>query len=346
MRRYFGVGTVAVLAVVLIFGSSAQAASDGPTELKFTTYVPSVSSVGTVYKEWTKKVAEQSNGRLKIKVFPGSSLVNQPETIRAVMSGTADIGYYTIGSDEGLMPLNTVTRLPLMRLPNQIAAAEIHSKLLAKFPEMVKEFRGLKTLGVAAMPPEQMFFTKKEVRVPADIKGMKIVARGEWTRLFVPAGAAAMSLSPADWYTSLDRGLVEGHVIKFLAAKAFKTLELYKSHTIFSESGSGLAMSVYLMNPDKWKRLPPDLQKILADSIAWVVAEEMKRGAEEQNEAKALAKKMNHTFSDLEPKEMQLWGDLAQPIHDKWIADNADKGPTKEIYDEIQRLKKQYTKQQ
>ena len=44
----------------------------------------------------------------------------------------------------------------------------------------------------------------------------------------------------------------------------------------------------------------------------------------------------------LTPEEQQLWFDIAKPVHESWIAENADKAPTQEMYDELQRLKEVY----
>jgi TRAP-type C4-dicarboxylate transport system substrate-binding protein len=286
-------------------------------------------------------VEEQSGGRIKIDLYMGGSLASQSETFRALQTGIADIGY--TGFDES--PLNLVMRLPLMGYPDKWKAAQIHWDLIHKFPELEKDLQGLKILGIAGMNPEQMMFTKKEVHVPADIKGMKIIAGGDWPSVLDAAGAAAMALNPGDWYMSLERGLVEGHIINFLASFAFGTTELFKYHTIFGDSGTGLVTLGYLMNQDTWNSLPPDLQKILTDSCDWLASEVMKSDEGAQQAGIALAKDKGHTFVELTPQELQQWADLVNPVHQKWVADNANRGPSQAIYDEAVRLKEQYSQQ-
>ena len=283
-------------------------------------------------------IEERSEGRLTVELFEGGSLASRDETLRVLQSGIADMGYHTITQ----LPLSLISRLPFLGMPNKWAAAEIHGELLKKFPEMGQELGGLETLGLCGMPMEQMFFTKKEVRVPGDIKGMKIIAGGEIAKVIDAAGAAAMNMNPGDWYMSLDRGLVEGHVINFLATLAFKTLDLFQYHTIFGESGTGLVLMGYMINPDSWNSLPPDLQEILAESTKWVSEEVMRLDERDQQAGMDMAKAANHTFTELTPEEIQLWADLAKPVHEQWIADNAGKGPTQAIYDEAQRLIKEY----
>ena len=335
-----------ILVITLMIGAWAcpVPAQAKAIDLKFVAFMPAASPAGKVFNKWKDRVAEQSGGRLNVRLFMGGALASQMETFRALMTGITDMGFYTIGTHGGLLPLNEVTRLPMLGLPNKYDAAEIHGKLVEKFPEMKKELQGLKLLGLAGMPPEQMFFTKKEVRVPADIKGMKIIAGADWPPVLDAAGAAAMKMGAGDWYMSLERGLVEGHIINFLAALAFKTIELFKYHTMFGEGGTGLVMGTFLMNPDSWAKLPPDLQTILSDSVKWTAMEQMKIDEGGQNMGIKMAKDMNHTFTTLTPEEVKQWVDLAYPIHETWIRKNAGKGPTQAIYDEIQRLKKVYAK--
>jgi TRAP-type C4-dicarboxylate transport system substrate-binding protein len=283
-------------------------------------------------------VEERSEGRLTIELFEGGSLAARDETLRALQTGIADIGYHSVTE----LPLNLITRLPMLGISDKWAAAEIHAKLMEKYPQMVEEMGNLKVLATLGMPPEQLMFTKKEVHVPADIKGLKIIAGGEIARVLDSAGAAAMDLPPGDWYVSLERGLVEGHNINFLAMFAFGTVELMKYHTLLGSAGTGLVVIGYVMNPDSWNNLPADLQQILAEATTWVSGEVMELDERDQQAAIDMATEANHTFVNLTSEEIQQWADLAQPVHQTWIDDNASKAPTQEMYDELQRLIAEY----
>jgi TRAP-type C4-dicarboxylate transport system substrate-binding protein len=283
-------------------------------------------------------VEENSGGRLQIELYEGGSLATQDETLRAIQTGIADIGYQVLTE----LPLGLITRLPMLGIPDKYAASEIHAKLMEEFPEMGEELGNLKILAVLGMPPEQLNFTKKEVHVPADIKGMKMIAQGEIAKVINAAGAAAMDLPAADWYTSLERGLVEGQNINFLAMLAFGTIEVFKYHVLLEEAGTGLICMGYAMNPESWNNLPADLQGILTEATTWVAAEAMRLDDGDQQTSIDIAKEANHTFINLTPEEIQQWADLAKPVHQSWIDENADKGPTQEMYDELQRLIAEY----
>jgi TRAP-type C4-dicarboxylate transport system substrate-binding protein len=367
MRKIFLVLMVIMLAgIMFIIACSEPAASPTPTpspaptltpspeptpaptpspspvetiELKHASAFPPPSPLSQITQQWADKIYEESDGKLKITCYFGASLVGSEEMYRAVESGITDMGHYTLGTDPGLTPLNMVILLPFLGIPSQAAGGPIHEELFDKFPELHDEFEGMKIVVTCAAPPETMHFTKKEVRVPEDLRGMKIVATGKWwSEVLKEVGAAVVNIPAQDMYVSFERGLVEGHIFNFIGARSLKLLELYNYHTIFGEGGCFMTTMQFMMNLDRWNSLPPDLQEIMLDTgqlfrDALVESNkgDMQTGIEE-------AKAMGDTFSYLTPEEIEVWEDLAIPIHEMWITENEGVGPARAIYEEIVRL--------
>lgn len=349
MRKAYVFSTIVSISV-LILGNLAlpaivQSQQAKRIELKFSTQAPPMIPVAQADKRWADMIEQRSGGRLKIKCYFGGSLAGQYEVFRAVQTGIADIGYFVIGTDPGLQPLNMVTLLPFIWTGAQSwqSIAPMYWELYNKFPELQKEYQGLKLLTLTAIPPDQFFFTKKQVRVPADMKGMKVIAKGGWADVMQLIGAAPLNVGVADWYTSLDRGLVEGHIAPFIAVQAFKTLDLFKHITLFGPSGASTRIQTYIMNPETWKALPPDLQKILEEGNKWHAEEIMKFDTAGDQRAIDAAKALKQVFTQLTPQEIKTWFDIAKPVHDKWIEENEGRGPAKTIYEETVRLVTQYS---
>jgi TRAP-type transport system periplasmic protein len=319
-----------------------SSAAAGTITLRYASTMPPVVAMSQVNKQWADKVEKDSGGRLKIQLYFSESLAKQADTFRAVQTGVADMAFYIIGWDPGLLPLNEITRLPFIGIPSQKAATAIHWDLYNKYPEMQKEFGGMKLLEFNGTPPDIFNFTKKTVRVPADIKGMKLIAGGKWPNVLQSLGAVPMDLGAGDWYTSLDRGVVEGHVTHLVVVNAMKTLELLKYHTNFGDAGCSTMVMSYIMNQDSWNKLPPDLQKVLADSTRWQEEQILLPDQKDLTSALDFAKSKNHTFTDLTPAEIKQWVDAAKPAYDKWMADSTGKGPAQAILDDARALVKKY----
>ncbi|MFH1646419.1 MAG: TRAP transporter substrate-binding protein DctP [Chloroflexota bacterium] len=309
-------------------------------ELKFTSHNSPEVPLSKYHKQWGDMLEERSGGRVKVTEYWSESLLKLSEVYRGTQTGITDIGYYVVGTDPGMTELNRFQRLPFLGFPSMEIGTEIYKQIWDKFPEVRNEFKGMKAFGQRMMPPYQLHMVKDVVRVPADLKGKKIIARAEWATVMQNVGAAPLDLGPGDWYMTLERGLGEGHFVHFPAIMALKTLELLPYHTIFGDGGCGMAMDMWLMNEDTWNSLPPDIQQIINDLEPWLKKTEIDQEYSYINMILDTAKKMNHTFTNLTPEEIALWKDAAKVTHEEWINKNASRG-AQQIYDEVMRLEKQ-----
>jgi len=311
-----------------------------PIQLKFSTSLPEVTNIAKLWKEWAQRISDQSNGRLQIQLYFSASLLSQADTIRGLQTGQADIAQYNIGTNTGLLPLMEMTRLPFIGLPPLDEGATIVRQLIQDFPEINKEFNdlGLTYVAIGCYTPEQFFFTDKEVRLPSELKGLKIIGRGYWPQVLEGTGVALLSMGMEDWYTSLERGLADGQIINYLGSNAFKTLELLKYHTIIGEAGGSMVVGTLAMNTEVLNNLPADLKQILLDNCKWYEPQQATVDAGDEQMGKDFAIGEGHTFIELTPDEIAQWRDLAKPLHEQYIQDNSAAGPLQAIYDEMENL--------
>jgi len=312
------------------------------TELSFTTTVPDVSGLGKGQKAWIEKCEKDSNGKLKIVPYWSNSLFKPREIFRGAMDGQADLCYWVPTIELGLMPLNSVMWLPMMGWPSEWAQSTIYPQLLEKYPQLKKEYRELMLYGISAITPGHISTLGKEVRVPADLKGMKITPPSEdLARMVMAAGGAPVNLVVSDWYTSLEKGVTEGFLNSFGALMAFKCMELLKYHALALPGGFSMNPHLILINPDNWKKIPPDIQKVLKDNEKVYIENCINSVKGEEQWALGYAKKNGHPVVTLTPEEYKEWQELAQPLHDAWMEKNAKNG-SKEIYSDIVKMIKEY----
>jgi TRAP-type C4-dicarboxylate transport system substrate-binding protein len=346
LKITMGMCLVVILSTVTFMPAFAEKPAPSKViELSFAHTIPPVVPIAKVYQQWAQMISEKSEGRVKINFYWSESLLKASELYRGVQTGVADMSYYVVGLDYGLMPLNMFTKLGFMGYPSMEAGTEIYHKIWNKFPEIRDEFKGVKVMAPCMSPGYHLSFPNKEVHVPADVKGMKIISSGAGLAAELAAmGAAPMDVKVGDMYMSLERGLAEGICAHFPVLHAFGILPVVKYHTMF---GNGAVHSIDMvnMNLNTWNSLPPDIQKIFEDMSSWLAQEEIKGNEGYIAMVIGKAKEMGHTFITPTPAEMKLWREAAQPVHDKWIADTEAKGlPAKAVYKEATRLIKQYTK--
>jgi len=325
--------------ITLFSAAPSPAQQPKPVELSFAHTIPPVVPLAKVYQEWGKMVEEKSGGKVKINYFWSESLLKASELFRGAQTGQADISYYVVGIDYGLMPMNMITKLAFLGFPSLPVGTEIYNKLYNKFPELRNEFKGVKVLSARMGPAYQLHFTKKEVRVPADLKGMKLISvGGSLAKEMVGMGASPIDVKVGDLYVSLERGLAEGISTHIPILHAFGILKLVPHHTFF-KGGAVMGPDMLLFNQKKWQSLPPDVQKIFEELSPWLATELIKADSGYEAMVIGKAKEMGHTIYMPTPEEMKLWVEAAQPIHDKWVTETAAKGlPAKALYEEAKKL--------
>jgi TRAP-type C4-dicarboxylate transport system substrate-binding protein len=221
------------------------------------------------------------------------------------------------------------------------APTEIWTELQKKFPQMAAEFKGVKVLWHYITMPMTLHFTKKTVRVPADMKGLKIEAAGPLAAAMKFFEATPMVTSPAEWYMALDRGLEDGICHNYTPIFSLKVHTLLRYHT---DVDFGLVGQAIIMNVDKWNSLPADVKKTIDDLRPWIEKRSVDISMDQAPEVRKICQGLGHTFIVPNADEMKLWMEAAKSMHDAWIADAEGKGlPGRAVFEETKRLIQKYS---
>jgi TRAP-type C4-dicarboxylate transport system substrate-binding protein len=341
--------SLAVLAVFTLSLTMAYAQqATKPIELISSHTSPAVSGIGKMFKQWGDRIEEKSGGRVKFVYYWAGTLVPIPEQVKGIKTGTADVAQIGPLSIASYMPLSyNIPYLPFMGLPSMTAGTKIWWELYDKFPAMKNEWADVKLLASRMMPPDQIHTTRKMVKAPADVKGMKLaISSALISKVITQQGGAATPIPPTDIAVSLSTNVVEGWINHFPVAMIFGTLPSFRYHLVVGTNdyaGIDAGMDQLIMNKDKWNKLPADIQKIFEEESAWYQEETIKMDMAEIQKAMTMVKDAKHTITYLTPEELKLWADAAAPVHQAWIADNEAKGkPAKAIYEEMKKLIHQY----
>jgi TRAP-type transport system periplasmic protein len=305
---------------------ATSAAAVKVIEWKFAAQHAPITGVAKIDQAFADRVFEKSGGKLKITTYFSESLLKYAELYRGVQSGVADCAYYAIGTNAGLTELNKVLTLPFMGFANMSQATSIQEKLWAKYPEMLAEFQGMKVLGPRSMPANHFHTTGKQVLTPADIKGMKCIASATTADQLQMAGATPVSLGIGDWYTSLERGLVEGQFTHYAVLEAFKTLDLLKYHDNFGDFGAQTSLDCYIFNQKSWDSIGPDLQKVVEEAVQWRVKAIVTSDENDVQHAKDSAKAKGHVTNMATADQLKQWSATMAPYQQKWVADTVKAG--------------------
>ena len=256
-----------LIALVLAGGAQAQQKH----EVKVATFVGPQHFMSQWLVKWGEKLEKQSNGRLVFKHFPSSQMGPTPQMYDLARSGQAEIAWFLHGATPGRFQLTELVQLPYVAGSAEIGTKVINdAELRSKYFDA--EHKGIKVLLLLTHQPGNVHTTKKPIRSADDMKGLRIRFSGPVIRDFISKlGGTAVGVQPNEQLEQLQKGVIDGTFIDYGGAGvAFKMAGTVKYTTEMYSYVSSFGIG---MNPDFYAKLPPDLKKLVDQSVVGVEKE-------------------------------------------------------------------------
>lgn len=174
---------------------------------------------------------------------------------RAGLVDVADVNPNYVGGD---VPVVEGVDLPGL-YPDFETSVKAHSAFMPAFKKYQDKMGGL-VLG-AYLWPQQVVFSRKPIRGPADLKGLKIRVSGAAGSEFVRAlGAEPVSLPLAEVYTAIERGTVDAALSGTSTGGSLKWYEVSK---YLVDVNHGPLVGTLVVSKTSWDKLKPELQATL-----------------------------------------------------------------------------------
>jgi len=262
-----------------------------------------VGEPGSLFQKSADEYAKRANaalgGKAKVVVFGSSQLGGDSEMIQKLKLGTLDMALpSTVMSSQ--VDLFGVFEMPYI-VKNRGHMAKIEKEIFwAKLaPEAEK--KGLKVLAVWENGERHITNSKRPIKVPADLAGIKLrVPEGKWrVKMFQAYGANPSPMKFSELFTALQTGVMDGQENPFTQIYSAKLQEVQK---YLSLSGHVYTPAYLTVGKTKWESLPPDVRKILEDTAketqAYVYEQAAKDDAELLAKIKAAGVQVNDVDKD------------------------------------------------
>lgn len=291
---------------------SANAAP--PILIKFSHVVDENTPKGIAALEFKRLVEQRTRGRVKVEVYPNSSLYKDREELEALQLGAVQMLAPSLAKFGQLgMRDFEVFDLPYI-FPNRevlkaVTQGEIGRLLLAQL-----EDRGI--LGLAYWDNGfKVMSANTPLRLPGDLKGkrMRIQPSRVLEAQMEALGATPIPLAFSDVHTALETGLVDGTENPPSNLYSKKMHEVQKYVAVTNHGYLGYAV---IVNRKFWNSLPADIRAALERSI--VDATHKNDDEAEKLNAQALRKvkeSNNTTVVTLTSAEIELWRKALEPVH-------------------------------
>lgn len=309
-KMYVLILLASVFVAILPLSAFSQ---EKPRELRLASIASAHSPSGQHIENWAKRIAEDSNGRLTIRVFPSNTLIPSPEVYSGVAKGTADLGFGIRTKPEGY---TVGAALPfLLGAPDTHTAGRIYEEIWKKFPNiMAEEWKEVKVLWLVPT----MFVTistKKPVHTIHDMKGLQIrVPSRELGDLMKNLGATPVFMSMPDFITGIEKGTVDG-----VATQPGSIYENKLGGKVKFALDLSLGVPTpwfTIMNWDSYNNLPIDLKSIIDKSCEWGKEGNAKVWSGLFEETKKYFKAEGVEFIRLSPEERARWVPIVERTRD------------------------------
>lgn len=220
---------------------------------------------GESYKKWTwlqEQVSKRSDGKLAIEITTIGELgLGGPEMLRVLKSGVIDMAEVLPGYVASDFPMIEACDLPGISTSFDQSRAMYDvwtNNVIAKHESVL----GGKI--VSSFCWSTMFmYTKFPLNQLSDFKGKKIrVFAPAQARFLTALGAEPLSMTTADMYPSLQRGIIDGAITGTEHVKASSLWEVTKYMTNINIPPMG---SYIVIGTRSLAKLPPELRQIFTD---------------------------------------------------------------------------------
>jgi tripartite ATP-independent transporter DctP family solute receptor len=319
--------------------SAAPAAQNGE-KAKFTIRLgasqPADHPMTTAMNKFKELVEKESNGQIKVQVYPANQLGSQVEMNEGVKSGTVTMTYSSIAYIGGNFDPNyNAFLMPFLVTKDNInkayAALDGESgSQLSKEMEAV----GIKPLGYGPIGFRHITNSKHAIKSPADLNGIKIRLQPNNVQIdtFKALGANPTAMDFSEVYSGLQQKVVDGqeNPIDIIFTNKFQEVQKY-----LTLSGHFYDYAGLWMNKKYFDALPQDLQKVVTDSGQKMV--QFHRELYVQKEADYLAKLKQAGMEVYEPTaaEIAQFKEKSKSVYDKYLNETKDKAFAQKMWDAV-----------
>lgn len=275
---------------------------------------------------------EKAGGRITVEHFPSGQIANDADMPQAIPLGKVKVGWVTLARWSGL-----VTDVKIGDAPTGLTMAQFAEALDGGITAALdKEFqeKGAKILAVTDLGPV-VIVSNKPVKVPADLKGVKIrVFSAGTAELFTALGAAPVEIPFGDVYASLQRGVIDAALIGFQGVESQRMYEISK-YLLIPASFAGTGLQAYVANLEWWQGLATEDRDLISGCMhtAETHCREAIIADREQLADAYRAKGMEVTNLESGTPELAAWAEATAPV----LAE-AEKNLSADVVEPVQKI--------
>ena len=300
----------AVIALML----ARPALADEPIIIKFSHVVGPDAPKGKAANFFKELAEKYTNGKVKVEVYPNSSLYKDKEELEALQLGSVQLLAPSISK---FGPLG-VKEFDIFDLPF-LTSDDAHARQMTVSPAMGELNQKLEAKGVSQLAywdnGATVYTANRALIWPDDFRGLKMRIQGGkvYDAIARELGALPQILPFSEVYQALQTGVVDG---EDNVPSNILTQKFYEVQRYLTVSLHGRLTYALITNKTFWASLPPDvregLDRAVKETTDFFNATAQKDNADALDKIKASGKTEVHVLSETEKK---AWIAKLMPVH-------------------------------
>jgi len=313
---------MAAATAVAILGA-APALADYKDEYRVSTVVPAPFPWGIAAERWAELVAERTDGRITMQIYPGAQLVQGEQTreFTAMRRGVIDMAVgSTINWSPQIAELN-VFSLPFLMPDYDALDALTQGPVGERIFELIQA-NGVVPLAWAENGFREVTNSQRPIRTPDDMQGLKMRVVGSpiFNDIFTALGADPTQMSWADAQPALTTGAVDGQENPLTIYSVLNMHELGQENvTLWRYVADPL---IFAVNQEVWDSFTAEDQEIVRQSAidAGAHGVEVARAGLTDDDQSLIEEIRGFGVEviSLSDEERQAFVDATRPVYEAW----------------------------
>ena len=269
-------GVVAVSTLALAVSGFVASANAAETVWKLAFNQPEGHPEMVAVQEFSKKLEAATNGKYAIEVFPNELLGSQKETIEMVQNGSLEFSLVAGSLLENWSPDFAVFNLPYVFNDYK------HLQRVVKDKKIVGDlFKSIEPQGITVLCAQysgtrNVYTKNKEVRTPADLKGLKIrvMQSDTMVKMLNYMGGTGTPMGQGEVYTAIQTGVLDGAENNEVTYYALKQHEV---GPIYNLTGHLMMPDYIVTNTQFYNSLPAEVKDFFEKNLDGLVDDEFER---------------------------------------------------------------------
>jgi len=330
--RWTVVGLMALALVASVSVSVRPALAGAKTVVKIGTVVAPDHPENIGARKIKELVEKKAGDRLEVQVFTDAQIGDQRTMVENLRNGVQEITWVTVGFFGSYEPiLNVIESGYLFR--DSWHSYKVFDGPMGDEIRGLVEKHGVKLLGYYEAGLRHLTNNVRPVRNPEDMKGLKIrTPQAKYhlnTLKYMGANPVAMSFG--ELYTAMQQKVVDGQENPL--SNIYKA-KFYEVNKYLSLTGHLHLTHMVMYSAKLWDRLPPDLQKVVRESV--VESQEAERKAVRDDD-ESLLKELKAKGMQVNDADREAFRKSVLPLREEAVKEFGPKA--KEWIDRIEATK-------